>query len=213
MDAPRTALVADAHMLTAEAVADVLAARRGFTVAGVVRTRAEVSAHLVAGHVDLLLTDVRLADDTEARLLTEISTRSPRTRVLVVTSDTDDWSIARAVEGCCHGYVLKDQRIDELLAAIDAVMRGETVFAAAVMSKVIRRLRPPSPSTDALTHRELDVLRCLADGHTTGQIAAELYVSRNTVKNHIGSVIRKLGAHSRLEAVSMALRDGVIRVR
>lgn len=210
---PRTALVADDHMLTAEAIAESLAARRDFEVLGVVRSRADVSTHLATHRIGLLLTEVQLVDDPDGRVISEVLARSPSTRVVVVTSRTDDWSIARAIEGGCHAYVLKEQSLDELVAAIDAVEQGDAVFAAAVMSKVLRLLRPAPTSGDALTRRELDVLRSLAEGRTTQQIAAELFVSHNTVRNHISSLIRKLGAHSRLEAVSTAARTGLIHLR
>jgi DNA-binding NarL/FixJ family response regulator len=77
---------------------------------------------------------------------------------------------------------------------------------------VLKLLRPGAASTESLTKREIDVLRRLADGLTTEQIATELFVSLNTVRNHVNNIIRKLNVHSRLEAVSFAIRTGLIRV-
>ena len=145
------------------------------------------------------------------RLIPQILQRSPDTKVLVLTGRTDDWSLATAVDAGCHGYVVKDQTLDELMAAISAVMSGEAAFAPAVLSRVLRMLRPGT-SAELLTARETDVLRRLADGLTTEQIASDLYLSVNTVRNHVNSIIRKLNVHSRLEAVSAAIRRGLISV-
>jgi len=82
-----------------------------------------------------------------------------------------------------------------------------------VMNRVLRLLRPGSASTETLTARETEVLQRLADGVPTDQIANELFVSVNTVRNHIHNIIRKLNVHSRLEAVSSGIRNGLIQVR
>jgi DNA-binding NarL/FixJ family response regulator len=81
-----------------------------------------------------------------------------------------------------------------------------------VLSRVLKLLRPGTVQAETLTARETEVLRRLADGLTTEQIAADLYVSVNTVRNHVNNIIRKLNVHSRLEAVSYAIRNGLIRV-
>jgi two-component system response regulator DevR len=137
---------------------------------------------------------------------------SPDTKVLVLSAWGDDWSVSRAVELGCHGYLLKEQGLDDLVDGIMAVARGEATFAPAVLSRVLKLLRPGTMTSESLTSRETEVLRRLADGLTTEQIAADLYVSVNTVRNHVNNIIRKLNVHSRLEAVSFAIRNGLIRV-
>ena len=99
-----------------------------------------------------------------------------------------------------------------LFDGIVAVHQGEATFSPSVLSRVLKLLRPGAASTESLTKREIDVLRRLADGLTTEQIATELFVSLNTVRNHVNNIIRKLNVHSRLEAVSFAIRTGLIRV-
>ena len=166
-----------------------------------------------AAPVDVVVLDLRLADgDDTTSFIPEILMLSPDTKVLVLSAWGDDWSVSRAVEMGCHGYLLKEQGLDDLVDGIRAVARGEATFAPAVLSRVLKLLRPGTVTSEALTGRETEVLRRLADGLTTEQIAADLYVSVNTVRNHVNNIIRKLNVHSRLEAVSFAIRNGLIRV-
>lgn len=199
--------------MVAEALAAALEQTGDVRVVGTAATRAEALLLLGQHGADVVVLDLRLADGDDATpLIPEILERSPDTRVLVVSAWGDDWSVSRAVEAGCHGYLLKEQGLDDLVDGIRAVARGEATFAPAVLSRVLKLLRPGTVNTEALTTRETEVLRRLADGLTTEQIAADLYVSVNTVRNHVNNVIRKLNVHSRLEAVSYAIRNGLIRV-
>lgn len=198
--------------MVAQALAEALSSRPEFTVAGVARTRAQVQAIMGSGPVDVVITEIHLADDDEATLIPELVEHWPDTKVLVLSSVSDDWSVARAVEAGCHGYLLKDQHLTDLFQGVIAVHQGEATFSPSVISRVLKLLRPGSSSAETLTKREIDVLRKLADGLTTEQIAGELFVSVNTVRNHVNNIIRKLNVHSRLEAVSFAIRTGLIRV-
>lgn len=206
-------LIVEDHDMVAEALADALTRSGSFSVVGTARTRTEARALLIAHRTDVVVLDLRLADgDDTTTFIPEILELAPDTRVLVLSAWGDDWSVSRAVEAGCHGYLLKEQGLDDLIDGIRAVARGEATFAPAVLSRVLKLLRPGSVSTEALTTRESEVLRRLADGLTTEQIAADLYVSVNTVRNHVNNIIRKLNVHSRLEAVSYAIRNGLIRV-
>jgi DNA-binding NarL/FixJ family response regulator len=199
-------LVVDDHEMVGEAIAAALS-QRGCNVVGVTTQRTTALARLNERPVAVVVCELTDVD----RLIPAIIERSPDTKVLIVTTRSDDWSLSTAVDAGCHGYILKDQSIDELYAAVEAVGRGEAAFAPAVLSRVLRLLRPGA-TTELLTARETDVLRRLADGLTTEQIASDLYLSVNTVRNHVNSIIRKLNVHSRLEAVSAAIRRGLIRV-
>jgi two-component system response regulator DevR len=209
---PIAVVVVDDHDMVAQALAEALSGRPEFTVAGVARTRAQVRSIMDAEPVDVVITEIHLADDDEATLIPELLEHWPDTKVLVLSSVSDDWSVARAVEAGCHGYLLKDQHLTDLFQGIIAVHQGEATFSPSVISRVLKLLRPGSSSAETLTKREIDVLRKLADGLTTEQIAGELFVSVNTVRNHVNNIIRKLNVHSRLEAVSFAIRTGLIRV-
>jgi DNA-binding NarL/FixJ family response regulator len=199
-------LVVDDHEMIAESLAVGLA-QLGCNVVGTATSRAAALSHLNDGSVHVVITELTDVD----RLIPAILERSPDTKVLILTTRSDDWSLSTAVDAGCHGYILKDQTLDELREAVETVARGEAAFAPTVLSRVLRLLRPGA-GTELLTARETDVLRRLADGLTTEQIASDLYLSVNTVRNHVNSIIRKLNVHSRLEAVSAAIRRGLIRV-
>jgi DNA-binding NarL/FixJ family response regulator len=199
-------LVVDDHEMIAESLAVGLA-QLGCNVIGTATSRAGALSHLNERSVHVVITELTDVD----RLIPAILERSPDTKVLILTTRSDDWSLSTAVDAGCHGYVLKDQSLDELREAVETVARGEAAFAPTVLSRVLRLLRPGA-GTELLTARETDVLRRLADGLTTEQIASDLYLSVNTVRNHVNSIIRKLNVHSRLEAVSAAIRRGLIRV-
>ena len=206
-------LVVEDHEFVAFALQKVLESQPG---AHVVATTgdADVALSLVAStRVDVIVLDLRLAGGLDATtLIPQFLERSPSTKILVLSAWSDDRSVARAVEAGCHGYVLKDQAPSELVGAVLAVSRGEVVFAPTVMPQVLRLLRPRTPTTETLSARETEVLQLLADGVPTEEIAARLYLSVNTVRNHVHSIIRKLGVHSRLEAVAHGIRRGLISV-
>jgi two-component system, NarL family, response regulator DevR len=206
-------LIVDDHDMVAKALAAALDDGVSFTVVGIAHTRAAAMSVLMAQAVDVVVLDLRLADgDDTTSFIPDILLAAPDTKVLVLSAWGDDWSVSRSVEMGCHGYLLKEQGLDDLVDGIRAVARGEATFAPAVLSRVLKLLRPGTTTSESLTSRETEVLRRLADGLTTEQIAADLYVSVNTVRNHVNNIIRKLNVHSRLEAVSFAIRNGLIRV-
>lgn len=206
-------LIVDDHDMVANALAMALADTQHFSVVGIAHTRREALDLLGANTVHVVVLDLRLADgDDSTSFIPELLVQSPDVKVLVLSAWGDDWSVSRAVEMGCHGYLLKEQGLDDLVDGITAVARGEATFAPAVLSRVLKLLRPGTVTSESLTSRETEVLRRLADGLTTEQIAADLYVSVNTVRNHVNNIIRKLNVHSRLEAVSFAIRNGLIRV-
>lgn len=206
-------MIVEDHDMVAQALAAALVDSGSFSVTAIAHTRPEATLALLAHAPHVIVLDLRLADGVDTtEFITEVLVVAPDTKVLVVSAWGDDWSVSRAVEAGCHGYLLKEQGLDDLIDGIRAVVRGDATFAPAVLSRVLKLLRPGSDSTESLTTRETEVLRRLADGLTTEQIAADLYVSVNTVRNHVNNIIRKLNVHSRLEAVSFAIRNGLIRV-
>jgi DNA-binding NarL/FixJ family response regulator len=206
-------MIVEDHDMIAQALAAALVDSGSFSITSIAHTRAEAVVSLVNHPPHVIVLDLRLADGIDTTdFISEALVIAPDVKVLVLSAWGDDWSVSRAVEAGCHGYLLKEQGLDDLVEAIRSVARGDATFAPAVLSRVLKLLRPGSDTTEALTTRETEVLRRLADGLTTEQIAADLYVSVNTVRNHVNNVIRKLNVHSRLEAVSFAIRNGLIRV-
>jgi DNA-binding NarL/FixJ family response regulator len=132
----------------------------------------------------------------------------PGTRVLVLTTfDTDD-DILRAVEAGASGYLLKDTRRDELVDAIRAAARGETVLAPPVAARLMGRMRAGSP--EQLTPREVEVLAAVGRGLSNGDIGRELFIGEATVKTHLLRVFQKLGVDDRTRAVTVAMERGIL---
>jgi DNA-binding NarL/FixJ family response regulator len=128
--------------------------------------------------------------------------------VLVVTTYDTDTDILRAVEAGATGYLLKDSPRQELANAVRAAARGETVLASPVAAKLVTRVR--APSQDALTAREVEVLREVARGLSNAEVGRALYISEATVKTHLVRVFEKLGVGDRTAAVTVAIARGIL---
>jgi len=136
-----------------------------------------------------------------------VLTASPRARVVVLTTYESDADILRAVEAGAAGYLLKDVARADLVTAIRAAARGETVLAPSVATRLVDRMRRPAPA-DSLSPRELQVLRLVAKGLSNAEIGRELYISEATVKTHLLRTFAKLGVSDRTAAVTTALAAG-----
>ena len=215
--APVTNLViVEDHSMVASALAATLDAEDGFAVLATVTDPADVGGVLAAlsERVDVVLVDLRLGDAVDAtEVIPLVRSLCPGAKVVILSAWSDDRSVSRVIEAGCDGYLLKDQGVGELIAALRTVMTDQPVFAPAIMKRVVGLLNPGRTGHSALSARELDVLQRLGDGASTAEIAAALYVSVNTVRNHVQSIMQKLGVHSRLEAVAHGVRTGLITVR
>lgn len=210
-------VVVEDHSMVASALAATLDAELGFSVLATVTEPNNLRDVLESfgDRVNVVLLDLRLGDGIDATdFIPMVRTVCPAAKVVILSAWSDDRSISRVViEAGCDGYLLKDQHVNELIDGIRTVMQGQPVFAPAIMKRVIGLLSPGRVGHNTLSARELDVLQRLGDGASTTDIAGALYVSVNTVRNHVQSVMQKLGVHSRLEAVAHAVRSGLITVR
>lgn len=207
-------LLVEDHEMVAQALADTLRTDEAMNVVGVTGDGPNALRLLRARDVDVVVLDLRLSGGQDAiPLIPEMLVIRPGVKVLVLSAWSDDYSLGRAVLAGCHGYLLKDQAVSELVRAIHSISRGEAVFAPAVLGRVLKLLRPGPGQTETMTARETDVLQLLANGTTIDQIAAQLFLSANTIRNHVQSITRKLHAHSRSEAVAAAIRTGIVQVR
>ena len=166
---------------------------------------------------DVLLLEVNLPDGDGVELIPYIQEKSPKTKIIILTSSVDDILVMRAIKHNVHGILSKDCSLDELLSSIRAAANNEMAFASHLLVEVIRRritdpalIREKEYIWERLTDRELDVLNCLALGKSGSMIANELNITPMTVRTHIRNIMSKLGVHSRLEAVSFALTRGII---
>lgn len=203
----------DDHRLLAQAIGETLAFAPGIEVVGVEdRARAGIRA---VGELrpDVVLMDFYMPDLDGASATRQILAISPDTKVVMVTGSLEETVLVEAVAAGCVGYVYKGRDLRELVETVRAAHRGEMLVSPDVLGRVLRRVRARPVSQGVRpTKRELEVLRLLARGASNEAIARRLGLSVLTVRKHVQNIIRKLGAHSKLEAVAVAVRSGLIEV-
>jgi NarL family two-component system response regulator LiaR len=155
---------------------------------------------------DVVLMDLVMPGLEGASATREILLRSPSTKVLVLTSYSDEARVQEAFDAGAIGYLMKDISGDDLAAAIRRASAGKPTLAPKAAEVLMRQVASPGLQGQDLTPRERQVLRLLADGLTNAEIAERLVVSLSTVKGHVSSIISKLGASSRTEAATIAVR-------
>lgn len=197
--------------MIAESFAAVLAAEQDLEVVGVTRRALDAPGLAQRLAVDVVLLDFRLPDGEAPDVIPMIAMARPEARVIVVSAASDYRSVIRALEAGAAGYLLKDQDLQDLVAAVRVVRSGGQALAPSLVPALVSRIAETPGSSQRLTRREIEVLQHLAFGRSTRELADELGLSVNTVRNHVQSAINRLGAHSKLEAVALAIRQGLIR--
>jgi DNA-binding NarL/FixJ family response regulator len=200
-------LLVDDHPVVREGLRAVLAAEPDIEVVGECGSGEEAIRVAVALRPDVVLMDLRMPGLDGAAATARISAESPA-KVLVLTTYDTDADILRAVEAGASGYLLKDMSRKDLVDAVHAAARGETVLAPLVAAKLVTRLR--GPAHVPLTARETDVLRCVARGLSNADIGRALFISEATVKSHLLRIFEKLGVNDRTAAVTEAMARGVL---
>lgn len=206
-------LVVDDHVILAEEVNSYLSTAPDIEVVGVAANAAQALQRLRHHQVDVVVLDYRLPDVTGDELARMMLAQWPALRIVMVTANGDDSVAAAAIAAGCHGFLPKGRSGAVLMKAVRDVHAGIAVFDPTTVVRAIpflRRRGPTVHTTWDLTDRERQVLTCLGEGLTTTDIATRLEISPVTVRNHIQRILTKLDAHSRLEAVSMGIRAGVV---
>jgi two-component system, NarL family, response regulator LiaR len=157
---------------------------------------------------DVVLMDLQMPVMDGPEATRQIRTIAPDARILVLTTYATDEFIFKALRAGAQGYLLKDASSDELLAAIHTVHGGQTLLSPAVAARLVSGVSTGGP--DALTARELEVLTLIGEGRSNGDIALTLGIAPRTAKVHVQNIMSKLGATNRTEAVSIAVRQGLI---
>jgi DNA-binding NarL/FixJ family response regulator len=209
---PITVVIVDDHLMVAESLATVLGAEQDIVVLGIAATCAAGLAAIAMHNPDVLLLDQRLPEGLGTDLLPAIFRISPNLKVLMVTGGDSDDDLVRAITGGAAGLIPKGSRASTLINAVRAAANDEAVITPDAMRRLMPRLtnRITTLATDHLTNREREVLKMLTAGQGTDDIATDLCISPATTRNHIQSIMTKLNAHSRLEAVAIAARDNVL---
>jgi DNA-binding NarL/FixJ family response regulator len=200
-------LCVDDHPIVREGLTSIVALQPDMEIVGAAESGAQALRIFRETHPDVTLIDLRLRDTTGFDLIRAILSLSPDARTIVLTSFEGDADIERALAAGAKGYVVKGMVREELLNAIRAVHAGKRHIPSAVAAKLVDHL-----GSEKLTQRELDVLKEIARGKRNKEIGAELSIAEDTVKMHVKSILMKLGVSDRTEAVTIALRRGIIHL-
>jgi DNA-binding NarL/FixJ family response regulator len=204
-------LIVDDHAMFAESLARLLGDEEGIEVVGVASNSAHGLELVDRLSPKVVLLDYRMPDRDGVETAAAIKAMDPSSMVVMLTGAEDDRVLLGAIDAGCSGFLTKDRAASEVARAVRAAASGEALISPAQLARLLPRLssKRTEVGTD-LTRRELELLTHLARGSSNKTIASELHLSLNTVRNYVQSVLTKLGAHSKLEAVSTAVREGII---
>jgi DNA-binding NarL/FixJ family response regulator len=211
-------LVADDHALYRRGLEMVLGAEDGIEIVGEAGDGAEAIRRVEELLPDVVLTDIRMPRRSGIEACTAIKDVVPSTKIVILTISDDETDLYEAVRAGANGYLLKDVPGEEIAAGIRAVAGGQSLISPSMASKLLTEFasmikrseeRPQLP-VPRLTDRELEVLKLVARGMANRDIAKELFISENTVKNHVRNILEKLQLHSRMEAVVYAVREKIL---
>jgi len=208
-------LIADDHPVVREGLMTMIGREPDFKVVGEAKNGVEAVEKAKELKPDIVLMDLRMPEMDGVEAIRQISASEPSTRFIILTTFSDDEYIFKGIEVGARAYLLKDAPREDLFKAIRAVYQGESLIQPVVASKVLDRFAELSRQAqlpETLTDREIEVLRLIAKGSANKEIATELNISNSTVKTHIASIFQKLGANDRTEAVTQAIKKGIIRL-
>jgi DNA-binding NarL/FixJ family response regulator len=210
-----TVLIADDQPLQRYGFRMLLDGTPETTVVGEASNGAEAVRQASQLRPDVVLMDIRMPGMDGIEATRRITAAGDRTRVLIVTTFELDEYVYAGLRAGASGFLLKDARPEELIAAIRAVAEGDAVVAPRLTRKLISAYASsapsPAPALDGLTDREREVLVAIGQGWTNTEIAERLVLTESTVKKHVGRVLAKLGARDRIQAVIAAYDAGLVR--
>jgi NarL family two-component system response regulator LiaR len=208
-------LLADDHVLVRQGIRQFLESAEDMTVVAETDNGQEVLELVERTLPDVALLDIQMPGMNGVEAARQIKSRYPQVRVLILTAYDDDPYIFAAVQAGADGYLLKRIDVEDLLRAVRAVHRGDAVLSPEVTARVMRQMQTGRPTVaseqiEALTARELEVLRLAARGLSNKEIGRRVGISDRTVQGHLANIYGKLGVAGRTEAVTEALKRGWI---
>ncbi len=206
-------LLADDHAVVRKGVREFLEEEPDIIVVGEASDGLVAVDQAVALVPDVVVMDIAMPGLSGVEATKRIRRLVPQVRVLALTAYDDDPYIFGLLDAGVTGYVLKTAESREVVRAVRATAAGQAALDPSIAARILRRATHPSPPLDALTERELAVLRLAARGLTNKQIGVELVISDRTVQNHLASTYTKLAVASRTEAVTVAMQRGLIQLR
>ncbi len=217
---PIRVLVVDDHALFRRGLEMVLDAEPDIEVVGEAGNGAEALARAIETTPDVVLMDVRMPRGGGIDACTSIKDAVPSAKIIMLTISDEEADLFEAIKAGAMGYLLKEISIDEVAGSVRAVAEGQSLISPSMATKLLTEFasmikrgdeRQPIPGP-RLTEREMGVLRLVAKGLNNRDIAKALFISENTVKNHIRNILEKLQLHSRMEAVVYAVREKLLEI-
>jgi len=217
---PIRVLVVDDHALFRRGLQMVLEQEPDIEVVGEAGDGAEAVSSAVDNVPDIVLMDVRMPRRGGIDACTSIHELIPSAKIIILTISDEEADLYDAIKAGATGYLLKEISIEEVASAIRAVHGGQSLISPSMASKLLTEFTSMSKKADdrqqvptpRLTDREMDVLKLVAKGLGNRDVALQLNISENTVKNHIRNILEKLQLHSRMEAVVYAVREKLLEI-
>jgi DNA-binding NarL/FixJ family response regulator len=210
MTEPIRLLIVDDHFVVRAGLRDVLSSQPDFEVVGEATNGVEGVALADRLKPDVVLTDLSMPQMDGVTAISRIKAEHREIQILVLTSYDSDSDVLPAIEAGAIGYLLKDAPREELYSAIRAAAEGKPLLTSAVAARLMERMR--GPAVEALSSREIDVLKLVARGANNREIAEQLYITQATVKSHLIRIYGKLDVADRTAAVTKALELGILRL-
>ncbi len=205
-------LIADDHAIVRKGIRALLSEAGGFEIVGEADNGQEAVLRTQETQPDVVLMDLLMPGVDGIEATRQITSRQPKSRILVLTSFAADNKVFPAIKAGASGYLLKDSSPDELVRAIRQVHRGEPSLHPTIARKLLQEIARPAerqPDPEALTTRELEVLHLIAQGLSNQEIANRIMVSESTVRAHVSRILGKLHLASRTQAALYAVREGL----
>ncbi len=204
-------LIIDDHRMFAESLARLLADEEGIAVLATAPSGSEGIELADRLRPQVVLVDYLMPEQDGVAIAAEIKRRAPKVMVVMLAGLAEDRVLLAAIDAGCSGFLTKDRAAAEVAEAVRAAASGGAFISPPLLARLLPKLNRTHRALGAdLSEREHEILACLARGWTNKAIASELHLSVNTVRNYVQSVLSKLGAHSKLEAVSTAMHEGII---
>jgi DNA-binding NarL/FixJ family response regulator len=217
-----TLLICDDHKLLTDSLAMVVEAEPDIDLVGDPVDDPALAIELVrVHHPDVVLMDVgfKTSEMNGFAATRRIKEASPATNVIIMTASDDESALVAGVEAGAAGFLNKTEAVEEVLAAVRGAAEGEVLIDPALLSRALQQVardrevrRQAEQLLGQLTERELEVLALLAQGNRNEGIAEQLFISQQTVQTHVRNILAKLRVHSKLEAVTFAVRHGAVQV-
>jgi DNA-binding NarL/FixJ family response regulator len=216
---PIRVIVVDDQELFRRGMIMLLSVEEGIDVVGEASDGVAATELAASAVPDVVLMDVRMPKRSGIEACLTIKDAAPSAKILMLTVSEEEADLYEAVKNGASGYLLKDASIDEVAQAVALVADGQSLISPSMATKLLDEFKQMSVvgrrqdvAAPRLTDRELEVLRLVARGLNNRDIARELFISENTVKNHVRNILEKLQLHSRMEAVMYAVREKLLDI-